>query len=114
MLPAAGSTVCFSGLPEKQISGRGDWMKTTLDIPNDLYRQAKATAALEGIRMKDLIGEGLRLALEARGRAAKSLSPLEVLREVRKKPLHGSSEVEAMMDLSERRRLEGWRREEDL
>jgi hypothetical protein len=41
------------------------------------------------------------------------LSPLEVLREVRKKPLHGSDEVEAMMDLGERRRREGWRREED-
>jgi hypothetical protein len=101
-------------LPEKQISGKVDRMKTTLDIPNDLYRQAKATAALEGIRMKDLIGEGLRLVLEARGRGAKSLSPLEVLREVRRKPLHGSSEVEAMMDLSERRRLEDWRQEEEL
>jgi hypothetical protein len=89
-------------------------MKTTLDIPNDLYRQAKAAAALEGIRMKDLIGEGLRLALEARGQGAKSLSPLEVLREVRKKPLHRSDEVEAMMDLSEHRRREGWRREEEL
>jgi hypothetical protein len=32
---------------------------------------------------------------------------------VRKKPLHRLDEVEAMMDLSERRRREGWRREED-
>ena len=89
-------------------------MKTTLDIPNDLYRRAKATAALEGIRMKDLVGEGLRLALEARGQVAKVLSPLEVLREVRQNPLHGPDEVADMMALGERRRQEGWRPEETL
>jgi hypothetical protein len=38
-------------------------MKTTLEIDDELYRQAKAMAALHGRRMKDLIGEGLRLVL---------------------------------------------------
>lgn len=89
-------------------------MKTTLDIPNELYRQAKATAAMEGIRMKDLVGEGLRLALEARGHVSKVLSPLEVMREVRQKRLHRSDEVAELMDLSERRRRDGWRQEEAL
>ena len=86
-------------------------MKTTLDIPNDLYRQAKAMAALEGIRMKDLVGEGLRLALEARGQGSKVLSPLEVMREVRRNPLHRSDEVAEMMETAARRRGEGWRGE---
>ena len=36
-------------------------MKTTLDIPDDLFRAAKAKAALEGRKLKDLITEGLRL-----------------------------------------------------
>ena len=36
-------------------------MKTTLEIDDALYREAKAMAALTGRRMKDLVSEGLRL-----------------------------------------------------
>lgn len=39
-------------------------MKTTIEIPEDLYRRAKAAAALSGRRLKDLVEEGLRLVLE--------------------------------------------------
>ena len=38
-------------------------MKTTLEIPDDLYRQAKIHAAHENRKMKDLVSEGLRLVL---------------------------------------------------
>jgi hypothetical protein len=38
-------------------------MKTTIEVPDDLYRQAKAEAALRGRKLKDLVEEGLRLAL---------------------------------------------------
>ena len=38
-------------------------MKTTLEIPDDLYRQAKVHAAHENRKMKDLVTEGLRLVL---------------------------------------------------
>jgi hypothetical protein len=41
-------------------------MKTTVEVPDDLYRRAKAEAALRGRKLKDLIEEGLRLVLEAR------------------------------------------------
>ncbi len=34
-------------------------MKTTLDIPDDLYRQAKIKAAKEGRKIKELVSEGL-------------------------------------------------------
>jgi len=40
-------------------------MKTTVEVPDDLYRRAKAEAALRGHKLKDLIEEGLRLVLEA-------------------------------------------------
>jgi hypothetical protein len=40
-------------------------MKTTVELPDDLYGQAKAEAALRGRKLKDLIEEGLRLVLEA-------------------------------------------------
>ena len=43
-------------------------MKTTIELPDDLYRRAKAEAALRGRRLKDVIEEGLRLVLAA-GRA---------------------------------------------
>jgi hypothetical protein len=38
-------------------------MKTTIEMPEELYRQAKAEAALRGRRLKDLIEEGLRRVL---------------------------------------------------
>ena len=39
-------------------------MKTTVELPDTLYRQAKAEAALRGRKLKDLVEEGLRLVLE--------------------------------------------------
>jgi hypothetical protein len=39
-------------------------MRTTIDLPDELLRQAKARAALDGVKLKDLIicyvQEGLR------------------------------------------------------
>ncbi len=55
-------------------------MKTTLEIDDELYRQAKAQASLTGRKMKDLVTEGLRLALQqvppsaTRGSASKKLA----------------------------------------
>jgi hypothetical protein len=40
-------------------------MKTTVEVPDDLYRRAKAEAALRGRKVRDLIEEGLRLVLES-------------------------------------------------
>ncbi|MBR0753657.1 hypothetical protein JQ604_15820 [Bradyrhizobium jicamae] len=41
-------------------------MKTTIELPDDLYRRAKAEAALRGRKLRDLVEEGLRLALDAK------------------------------------------------
>jgi len=38
-------------------------MKTTIEVPDELYRRAKAQAALRGRKLKDLVAEGLRLVL---------------------------------------------------
>jgi hypothetical protein len=40
-------------------------MKTTVELPDALYRQAKAEAALRGRKFKDLVEKGLRLVPEA-------------------------------------------------
>ena len=39
-------------------------MKTTFEIPDELYRRAKAEAALRGRKLKDMVEEGLRFVLE--------------------------------------------------
>ncbi len=39
-------------------------MRTTIDIPDDLFRLAKSEAALRGRKLKDLVEDGLRLVLE--------------------------------------------------
>jgi predicted transcriptional regulator len=42
-------------------------MRTTIDLPDDLFRRAKAIAALRGATLKDLVTDALRafLAREA-------------------------------------------------
>ena len=39
-------------------------MRTTVDIPDELFRRAKSEAALRGRKLKDLVEEGLRLVVE--------------------------------------------------
>ena len=39
-------------------------MRTTVDIPDELFRRAKSEAALRGRKLKDLVEEGLRKLLE--------------------------------------------------
>jgi hypothetical protein len=40
-------------------------MKTTIELPDDPYRKAKALAALNGRKLKDLVEEGLRLVVDS-------------------------------------------------
>ena len=40
-------------------------MRTTIDIPDELFRRAKSEAALRGRKLKDLVEDGLRLVLDA-------------------------------------------------
>ena len=45
-------------------------MKTTLEISDDLFRRAKATAAMRGESLKDLVTEALQAHLERQSQAA--------------------------------------------
>ncbi len=38
-------------------------IKTTVEIPDDLFREAKSQAALRRTKLKELVAEGLRLVL---------------------------------------------------
>lgn len=54
-------------------------MRTTVDIPDELFRRAKSEAALRGRKLKDLVEEGLRLVLKKEqprsGATARSMPP---------------------------------------
>jgi hypothetical protein len=58
-------------------------MKTTVEVPDELYRQAKAEAALRGRRLKDLVEEGLRLVLRVPRKAAARPSLADLMRGAR-------------------------------
>ena len=57
-------------------------MRTTVDLPDELFRRAKAAAALRGRKFKELVEEGLLYVLEApslpskKARAKPTLSDL--------------------------------------
>ena len=56
-------------------------MKTTIEVPDDLYRRAKAEAALRGRKMKDLVEEGLRLVLENSGKSSRGPSVADLMKD---------------------------------
>lgn len=58
-------------------------MKTTVEVPDDLYRRAKAAAALRGRKLKDLVEEGLRLVIEKPDKAAQRRSLGELMKPAR-------------------------------
>jgi hypothetical protein len=39
-------------------------MRTTIDLPDELFRRAKVEAALRGKKLKDLVEEGLRAVVD--------------------------------------------------
>jgi len=85
-------------------------MKTTLEVPDDLYRKVKAQAALRRRKIKDYVAEGLRLALAADiDEQAVEDSPRSVFKEVRQTPLHASAEISAWIEQTNAERKAGWK-----
>lgn len=58
-------------------------MKTTIELPDELYRKAKATAALDGRKLKDLIEEGLRHVMEGPRKRRRHRSLAELMASAR-------------------------------
>jgi hypothetical protein len=61
----------------------GKQMKTTVEMPEELYRRAKALAALQGRRLKDLIEEGLQRVIESPGTLKSPASLADLTRNAR-------------------------------
>jgi hypothetical protein len=58
-------------------------MKTTVEVPDELYRRAKAEAALRGRKLRDLVEEGLRLVLETPARSRRDVTLAGLTRKAR-------------------------------
>lgn len=56
-------------------------MKTTIEMPDELYRRAKSEAALRGRKLKDLVEEGLRLVLKSPREPAPRPSLADLMKE---------------------------------
>jgi hypothetical protein len=64
-------------------------VKTTLELPDNLFRQAKATAALRGKSLKDLITAALRAHLEGQaGEASRQHGWRSVFGRARSEEVH--------------------------
>jgi hypothetical protein len=87
-------------------------MKTTLEVPDELYLEVKSQAALRRRKIKDYVAEGLRLALAAdRNRELVEEGSLAVFEEVRQSPLHSSAEVTTWIEQTNAERKAHWRDE---
>ena len=59
--------------------------------------------------MKDLVAQGLRLVLSGSG-GTKPQTPMDVLEEIRRHPLHPPGEVSKIMEEMRSLRKQGWSR----
>jgi hypothetical protein len=82
-------------------------MRTTLDIPDPLFRELKARAALDGMKLKDLVAAlieaGLRQPRQGAAQTPRPRSPLPVIRKATTgQPIPAISSVElAQIELEE-------------
>lgn len=82
-------------------------MRTTIDLPDELFRQAKAKAALDGLKLKDLIAryveEGLKGASSQAVPRRRERSELPVARAAtgRVLPNLSNAEIQRILDEEE-------------
>jgi hypothetical protein len=58
-------------------------MRTTIEVPDRLYRRAKTVAALRGCKLKDLVEEGLRLVVEGPRKTRRQRGLAELMKRAR-------------------------------
>jgi hypothetical protein len=77
-------------------------MRTTLDLPDPLFRELKAQSALRGVKLKDFVAKILQAALDQgdiRGAEPRPRSPLPVIRQATgvRHPALSNREIDALL-----------------
>ena len=89
-------------------------MKTTMEIPDDLYRRAKTQAAAQNRKVKDLITDGLKAVLEQDAslseRNQSSEQVLLALDEILLCPASSAGRIVELQEDARKSRAEGWDR----
>lgn len=91
-------------------------MKTTLELPDELYRQVKTRASSQNRKIKDLVSEGLRTVLTANPSTStddrkETSRVLEALDDILRCPPLPAGRIASLQSEARRLRAEGWSRE---
>lgn len=54
-------------------------MRTTIDIPDEIYRRLKARAALQGCSVKDLVLRGVKSELRTKNQKQRKITKLPII-----------------------------------
>jgi len=74
-------------------------MRSTFDLPDDLMKQAKIAAIERGVTLRDLVAEGLRMALGDKPLTGKRLKlPVVKLPEGHKIPVLTNKQIAELFD----------------
>jgi hypothetical protein len=78
-------------------------VKATIEFDDELYRQLKATAALRGKKVRELVEEGVRIVLSQPRRSARvrAKSGLPLIRSSRRRPLDIPDDIAGRVELAE-------------
>jgi hypothetical protein len=76
-------------------------MKTTIEIPEPLFRQAKAKAAMEGLTLRDLFIRGLQLAVQTPSTTPKQRAAFPLIRAAKNAPRLTDEQVYAALNTDE-------------
>jgi hypothetical protein len=77
-------------------------MKTTIEIPENIFRQAKARAAIEGISLREFFLRGLMMALHTHpGQMAGTRSSFPLVKASHSSPILTDEQVYAALESDE-------------
>jgi hypothetical protein len=76
-------------------------MKTTIEIPEPLFRQAKAKAAMDGLTLRDLFVRGLQLAMQTPSTPTKHRATFPLIRAAKSAPRLTDEQIYAALNTDE-------------
>ena len=76
-------------------------MKTTIEIPEPLFRQAKAKAAMDGLTLRDLFVRGLQLAVQTSLIPTKNRANFPLIRAAKSAPRLTDEQIYAALNTDE-------------